>query len=98
MRLKSYERETIKRIAKDFDPGAKVFLFGSRTDDSAKGGDIDLLIFTERKTLSDKLKLKIKLKEKLGDGKIDIVLTDNNTAAEKQDPFISMITEKAMPL
>jgi len=98
MRLKNSERETIKRIVKDFDPDSKVFLFGSRIDDKAKGGDIDLLIFTERYTLSDKLKLKIKLKKELGDRRIDIILTCNESSGEKQDPFISMITEKAISL
>ena len=98
MRLKYSERDTIKRIVKNIDPDSKVFLFGSRTDDGAKGGDIDLLIFTKRKKLSDKLKLQVKLKEKLGDRKIDILLTDSKSKAEKEDPFISMIIEEAVPL
>ncbi|RKX84071.1 MAG: nucleotidyltransferase domain-containing protein [Spirochaetes bacterium] len=98
MRLKNSERDIIKRIINNFDPDSRVFLFGSRTDDRTKGGDIDLLIFTERNTLSDKLKLAVKLKEKLGDRKIDIILTGTKISAENKDPFISMITEKAMPL
>ena len=98
MRLKDSEKNAIVRTVKSFDPNAKVFLFGSRTDDSAKGGDIDLLIFTKRKTLSDKLKLKVKLKEELGDRKIDILLTDNENTSEKQNPFIGIIKEKAILL
>ena len=98
MRLKNSERDAIRKTVESFDPGAKVFLFGSRTDDETKGGNIDLLIFTKRKTLSDKLKLQVKLKEKLGDRKIDVLLTDSKSTAEKQDPFISMITEKAILL
>lgn len=47
MRLSPQERETLKQAARAcFDAGAVVRLFGSRADDTRKGGDIDLLIET----------------------------------------------------
>ena len=62
-------RETILQI----DPDAKVFLFGSRTDDMAKGGDIDLLILSIIFTTRDLRKLKIHLEDRLGRQKIDLI-------------------------
>lgn len=49
MRLNSRERDIIRSEMLKIDPGGKVFLFGSRTDDSKRGGDIDLLVETSRK-------------------------------------------------
>lgn len=45
MRLTQGEIDTIVRIAREiYGWGVEVFLFGSRTDDSKRGGDIDLLV------------------------------------------------------
>ena len=62
-------RETILQI----DPDAKVFIFGSRTDDIAKGGDIDLLILSIIFTTRDLRKLKIHLEDRLGGQKNDLI-------------------------
>ena len=48
MRLNSKEIQSIVRIAKEiYGEDVSVYLFGSRTDDTKRGGDIDLLIRTE---------------------------------------------------
>lgn len=45
MRLSSEQRETILRVVGEIaGPRARTRLFGSRVDDSKRGGDIDLLI------------------------------------------------------
>ena len=45
MRLTPREREAIAAAARQtLQPGTRVSLFGSRVDDSARGGDIDLLL------------------------------------------------------
>jgi uncharacterized protein len=45
MRLTDTQLRIIKaRAAEYFGPNAKVWLFGSRMDDDARGGDIDLYI------------------------------------------------------
>ena len=47
MRLTSSEAQTIAGLARErFGSQTRVFLFGSRTDDAARGGDIDLYIET----------------------------------------------------
>lgn len=45
MRLSQQHREAIRRVVADaVGPAATVRLFGSRVDDSKRGGDVDLLI------------------------------------------------------
>lgn len=47
MRLTSEQIAVIRKIAADtFGQQARVWLFGSRIDDNASGGDVDLLIET----------------------------------------------------
>ena len=47
MRLSRKEIETILKVANEiYGKGVKVYLFGSRTDDNKRGGDIDLLLRT----------------------------------------------------
>jgi len=48
MRLTTFEITAINQNAKNiFGDAAKVYLFGSRIDDSKKGGDIDLYVISE---------------------------------------------------
>ena len=73
MRLTQGEIDTIVRIAREiYGWGVEVFLFGSRTDDSKRGGDIDLLVRStgEKKGI---LRMVTKLKLALGDRKIDVI-------------------------
>lgn len=54
---------------------AKIWLFGSRCDDNAKGGDIDLYIESKEieSPLLQRIKLKLALEDKLGIQKIDLL-------------------------
>lgn len=75
----------IKSIAKDvFGPGTRIFLFGSRLDDSPRGGDIDLYVETETTTrLQDKISFIVNLKMKMDDQKIDVVVNDSGNKDRK---------------
>lgn len=75
MRLTEEEKNIIKNTIGEFDPEAQVRLFGSRTKDSARGGDIDLLIISKTLTYKDKLLIRATLKERLGNQKIDIIIS-----------------------
>jgi len=48
MRITEQEKNAIIDAVKDTDPNGKVWLFCSRVDDSKKGGDIDIAIFSGR--------------------------------------------------
>ncbi|MCX7100560.1 MAG: nucleotidyltransferase domain-containing protein [Methylobacter sp.] len=87
MRLTAYEVNAIKESAQEaFGPAVEVFLFGSRVDDEKKGGDIDLYI--KAKTGNDiyhKIKFLVKLEQKIGEQKIDVILAvDKNRPIEQQ--------------
>ena len=86
MRLSKSTQETIQETIVKFDSKAIVFLFGSRTDDSAKGVDIDLLVISETLTKRVLRKIKIHLKDQLGMHRFDMVLTSPDLA----DPFAKM--------
>lgn len=85
MRLKDVEQAAILSIVKHLDSNASVYLFGSRVDDTKKGGDIDLLVMSDRLTSDDKRAIKMRLYELIGEQKIDIVL-----AANDSDPFVKL--------
>jgi predicted nucleotidyltransferase len=92
MRLNGKEINIIKSVVNEFDFNAEVKLFGSRVDDSKKGGDIDLLIISDKITFHDKLSILIKLKEKIGDQKIDILIYDPN------ETFHNIVYKEAVDL
>jgi len=77
IRLSEKEIEIIKRSAEEiFGKGTRVYLFGSRTDPSKRGGDIDLYIKPQIKEnlFEKRIKFIIKLWEMLGEQKIDVIL------------------------
>ena len=76
MRLSRKEIETILKVADEiYGKGVKVYLFGSRTDESKRGGDIDLLLRTPQSDggILKRIRMVARLKELLGDQKIDII-------------------------
>ncbi|MDY0152830.1 MAG: nucleotidyltransferase domain-containing protein [Candidatus Cloacimonas sp.] len=65
----------VKKIILSFDPEARVYLFGSRTDDNKRGGDIDLFVLSSMLGFPDKLQILLKLYYLLGEQKIDLIIT-----------------------
>ncbi len=92
MRLSKEEIKIIKKSILDIDPNAQIKLFGSRTDDTKLGGDIDLLLISDKLTFSDKLTILINIKKYLGERKIDIILFN------KEDLFHNYINSEAVLL
>lgn len=74
MRLLQKEIAVIRSTIAGGIPGAEVYIFGSKVRDDAKGGDIDILVIAQDDVpLGNILRVKIALKEHLGDQKIDLI-------------------------
>ncbi len=74
MRLTKQEVYHIKKTINEIDCDALIYLFGSRANPHAKGGDIDLLVISQALSNRDIRKIKIQLYDLLGYQKIDIIL------------------------
>jgi len=82
MRLNETERQAILGAISARDPQADVYLFGSRADDNARGGDIDLLVLSGKIDFGAKLDILVDLRHTLGEQKIDLVI-----APDRSKPF-----------
>ncbi|KKO47836.1 DNA polymerase III subunit beta [Arsukibacterium sp. MJ3] len=79
MRLTEQQLKIIKQVLlKHFGRHSELRLFGSRADDSTRGGDIDLYIEPELQTADDivdaRLNALVELHMALGEQKIDLVI------------------------
>jgi predicted nucleotidyltransferase len=80
MRLSEFEIESIKEVAsRHFGTDVQVFLFGSRTNNQERGGDIDLFIRNPNNgnlNIRTKIDFLTDLIQLIGEQKIDVVLDD----------------------
>ncbi len=96
MRLSQEYINTIKQFGKEiFGNQVKIYLFGSRVDDSKKGGDIDLYIIPEddTKLYKKSIEYNVKLQKELGEQKIDIIVSK-----DKNDPIEQEAINKGIEL
>ncbi len=74
MRISHKQTDFLRDSIHQYLPDATVCLFGSRTDDDRKGGDIDIMVIGERKlSAQEKRNVKIEFYKQFGEQKIDIV-------------------------
>ena len=80
---------------KKYRPNARVYLFGSRTDDEARGGDIDILILDKEtlniRELSD---IERTFWRAFGEQKLDLVCYP----PDSEHPFKQLALLRAIPL
>jgi|CXWL01.1.fsa_nt_gi predicted nucleotidyltransferase len=94
MRITEPEINNIKQSVLYFDKNAKLYLFGSRTDDSKKGGDIDIAIISDAIGLKEKVKIKLNFFNQFEEQKIDIL-----TVTSKSDNlFWDVVKQNAIQL
>ena len=94
MRLKKEQIDLLKATLKNLSKNAKIYLFGSRVDDTKRGGDIDLLVVCDKLTKKDLRTLRIEFFKKFGEQKMDIVLDDGKFI----NVFNKLILKKAVLL
>ena len=90
MRLYPDEKQILLDLIKTI-PG-HVYLFGSRTVDDKKGGDIDLLILSAEFTQEAGEQLKHQFYMQL-DSKLDVVVFDPQTLTAAQQAFINTLNK-----
>ena len=94
VRLTSEEISYIKKTIKKHDPDAKIILFGSRTDLNKKGGDIDLIVISDKISSEIRRKIRTELLLTLGERKIDLIITDN----PEKNIFTKVMVENGVEL
>lgn len=96
MRLTEEQRNTIRRLVREvLGASARVLLFGSRVDDEAIGGDVDLLIEAAQKMpLATELSLAAKLGQQLGQP-VDVIVT---WPTQKSRPIVEIAKRTGVAL
>ncbi len=87
MRLAEYEKEGIKKSFEEVFKEGHIYLFGSRVDDTKRGGDIDLYLVPAKKygdARKKKRQFLIKLDEYIGEQKVDVVLAKDSSRLIEQ--------------
>lgn len=82
MRLSSFEQEMIKKAFIETFESGKIYLFGSRVDDTKRGGDIDLYLVPSQKFDDErerKISFLVKLDSYIGEQKIDVILAKDKS-------------------
>jgi len=82
MRLSSFEQEMIKKAFIETFESGKIYLFGSRVDDTKRGGDIDLYLVPSQKFDDErerKISFLVKLDNYIGEQKIDVILAKDKS-------------------
>ena len=74
MRLNSAQSQAIREAVHQRDPAARIYLFGSRADDSKCGGDIDLLVLSDHVGFRDELRIRREILDAIGWQKLDLIV------------------------
>lgn len=95
MRLTLYQRTAILTAVGKQDPKARIILFGSRADDRARGGDIDLLIVSDVIGLHEEWEIRRDVLDEIGWQKLDLVVRRRN---QPESAIVSVAMETGIPL
>lgn len=79
MRLTQQEQKVICDSINKVDPEAQILLFGSRVDDQARGGDIDILVLSERLGFDDLWPVRREILDGIGWQKLDLIIENERS-------------------
>ena len=101
MRLSPEQIHDIVSVISSYvTPPYELYLVGSRTTDSKKGGDIDLLLLCEPKSANHIKRQKhkvidqIKSQSTIDETRTDLIIGEQSSL--KNDPFISTLTDRVL--
>ena len=83
MRLSKEQIDGIKKAFFEVFKEGEIYLFGSRTDDTKKGGDIDLYLCpheNREKTIEKKIDFLVKLDSYIGEQKVDVIIAKDSAS------------------
>ena len=101
MRLAPAITDSLRRcLAAALPTGAQARLFGSRVDDNARGGDIDICVIAPPELVAlvraKKSQLRAQLRQAAGDQRVDLSIVTPDEAAH--DPFWSHALRQSVAL
>ena len=91
MRLDAQEKHALKKALEGID--GEVFVFGSRTDNTKHGGDIDVLIFSKSDPYRTSQDVAVKFFQECEE-KIDVMVMDPDHLTAEQKAFLRVIHKK----
>jgi len=95
MRISPEEVDFLKKEISSLVSEAVVYLFGSRIDDNKKGGDIDIMVLSNKRlSWKEKSRIKWHFCEKFGEQKIDII----SFILEEENPFKQIVLREGRKL
>lgn len=89
MRLSQPEISALKR-ALDGESYRRAFLFGSRTDNAAHGGDIDLLLYSEAPPFETAHRVASRFAREF-DARLDVLVINPDQPTAEQAAFLSTL-------
>jgi len=95
MRLSVHDLSAIREETARMDPQAEIFLYGSRTDDAARGGDIDLLVVSDALGFREVLQLRRAILDRIGWQQLDLVVRRSD---QLNEPLVKVARETGIKL
>ena len=95
MRLGANEAEAVREEIRRLDPAAEIYLYGSRANDLAKGGDIDLLVVSDRLGFRDVLRLRTRILDRIGWQQLDLLVRRRD---QLDEPLAALAAETGIRL
>jgi hypothetical protein len=95
VRLTPNERHIIETTIRRRDPEAEIYLFGSRADDGAKGGDIDLMVISDLIDLREEISIRREIQDAIGWQKLDLIV---RSSERKYSPIAEIARQTGLLL